>query len=87
MALHAPIGYTAYEKSYMGWLDIPELTDDKAVTLMTDPNAGESTQAALIRNPFNTKEYLILENRQTGTWTPASLPTGLMVDSREVRHV
>lgn len=75
---YAPIGYTAYEKSYMGWLDIPELTDDKAVTL-TDPNAGESTQAALIRNPFNTKEYLILENRQTGTWTPASLPTGLMV--------
>ena len=75
---YAPIGYTAYEKSYMGWLSIPELTDDQAVTL-TDPNQGESTQAALIRNPFNSKEYLILENRQTGTWTPASLPTGMMV--------
>ena len=75
---YAPVGYTAYEKSYMGWLDIPELTDDKAVTL-TDPNEGEGSQAALIRNPFNNKEYLILENRQTGTWTPASLPTGMMV--------
>lgn len=65
---YAPMGYTAYERSYMGWLDIKELNDAEAVTL-TNPNDAEGQFAAMFRNPSNTNEYFILENRQKGTWT------------------
>ncbi len=65
---YAPMGYTAYERSFMGWLDIKELSDAEAVTL-TNPNDSEGQFAAMFRNPSNTNEYFILENRQPGTWS------------------
>lgn len=64
---YAPMGYSAYERSFMGWLDIKELSDAEAVTL-TNPNETEGQFAAMFRNPSNEKEYFILENRQNGTW-------------------
>lgn len=64
---YAPVGYTAYERSFMGWYDMPELTEATAVTL-TNPNDDEGDFAVVIRNPSDSKEYFILENRQTGTW-------------------
>lgn len=68
---YAPVGYNAYEKSYMGWLDISELTEGQQKTL----KPGE---AALIRNANNTSEYFILENHQPGKWYPASMGSGLL---------
>ena len=72
----APEGYTAYERSVMGWLKIKELTDPQDVTLDSyDTEDGQ--QAVLIRN--SSKEYFILENRQPGTWYPANQGSGLLL--------
>lgn len=68
----APIGYTAYEKSYMGWLDIPTLSGEQSVTL-------QPGKAVLIRNANNTNEYFVLENREPDTWYPSSMGSGLLV--------
>lgn len=72
----APVGYNAYERSYLGWLDIPELTTEGSVTL-TDYDASEGTPAMLIRH--SEKEYFILENRQVGTWYPEDMGSGLLL--------
>lgn len=75
---YAPVGYNAYERSFMGWLNIRELSDAESVTL-TNPNDEEGEMAVMVRNPNNAKEYFILENRQPGTWYGAGKGTGLMI--------
>ena len=72
----SPIGYNAYERSYLGWLDIPELTDEGDVTLVGF-DAAEGNPAVLIRN--SQKEYFILENRQPDTWYPEDMGSGLLL--------
>ena len=68
-----PVGLTAYERSYFGWLDVKELGDEpEAVTL-------EPGEAAVIRNQANENEYYILENRQHDTWHPEKYGSGLLV--------
>ena len=75
---YAPIGYSAYERSFMGWLQLRELSGEEgeAVTL-GDPNDEDSEPAVFFRNPSDDNEYFILENRQPGTWY--TTPAGLMV--------
>lgn len=75
---YAPMGYNAYERSFMGWLDIKELSDAATVTL-TDPNLTEGQMAVMFRNPSNSNEYFILENRQPGTWYNSKYGSGLML--------
>lgn len=75
---YAPVGYNAYERSFMGWLDIHELTSNETVTL-TDNNLSEGQMAALLRNPNNSSEYFIFENRQPGTWYNSDNGSGLLV--------
>lgn len=73
---YAPVGYSAYERSFMGWIDLRELTEAEAVTLY-DPNEEDGESAVFFRNPDDDNEYFILENRQPGTWYDT--PAGLMV--------
>lgn len=72
----SPVGYNAYERSYLGWLDIPELTEEGDVTL-DNINVEAGNPAVLIRN--SQKEYFILENRQPGTWYPDDMGSGLLL--------
>ncbi|MBR1711851.1 MAG: M6 family metalloprotease domain-containing protein [Alloprevotella sp.] len=74
----APIGYTAYERSYLGWEDIPELTEADAVTLY-QWGSQYGSNSTLVRNPRDEREYFIFEQRQPGTWYPASFGTGMFV--------
>lgn len=75
---NAPVGMMAYERSYLGWLDIPVLNTEGNVQL-DDINNPEGTPARVIRNPNNPMEYYIVENRQMGTWYPKSYGSGLML--------
>lgn len=75
---YAPVGYNAYERSYMGWLDIRELNDAEGVKL-SSPADTEGEYAVMLRNPYDRNEYFIFENRSEDTWFPASLGTGLLV--------
>ena len=75
---YAPVGYNAYERSYMGWLDLRELKDAEAIKLAPQ-TSDDGEFAVLLRNPSDEKEYFILENRAAGTWYPEDLGTGLLV--------
>lgn len=85
---YAPVGFNAYERSCLGWLDIKELKDGEAVNLAPEDIqngdnsvTGETNTdlAVMFRNPNNYKEYFILENRQPGTWHQSSNGSGLLV--------
>lgn len=73
-----PVGYTAYERSYLGWLTIPEITSPQGVVL-GDPEVEGSVPAVLYRKPGNDKEYFIFENRQRSDWAAAEMGSGLLV--------
>lgn len=75
---YAPVGYNAYERSFLGWLDIPSLDKPGLITL-TNPNDTEGQMAVMFRNPSDNNEYFILENRQPGTWYPSSFGSGLLL--------
>lgn len=75
---YAPIGFGAYERCCLGWLDIPELKNAQAVKL-TPASSTEGDMAVLLRNPNDNNEYFILENRQPDTWFPSSDGSGLLV--------
>ena len=72
----APMGYTAYEKSYMGWLELKEIGDAKEVTLQSPIGSAENS-AYIIRS--SDTETFIFENRQPSTWYPKFLGSGIMV--------
>lgn len=76
----APIGYTAYERSYLGWQNLVELgSEAQKVTLskFDAASAEAGTNAVIIRN--SRSETFILENRQPGTWYPSSFGSGIML--------
>lgn len=75
---YAPVGYNAYERSFMGWLDIKELTEPGLVTLAS-PEDADGDMAVMFRNPNDRNEYFIMENRQPGTWYPSTSGSGVLL--------
>lgn len=78
---YAPVGYTAYERSMLGWLNVEELKASQNVSLYSFNNTYENqpNQAYVIRNSQNENEYYILENRQAGKWYPKAMGHGLLI--------
>ena len=75
-AAHAPIGYIAYEKSYMGWLELKEIGDAEQVILQS-PLGSAKNSAYIIRN--SDTETFIFENHQPGTWYHPDMGSGVLV--------
>lgn len=73
---YAPVGYMAYEKSYMGWLKLKEFGDAEEVTLQSPLGTAENS-AYIIRN--SNTETFIFENHQPDTWYPSAWGSGVMV--------
>lgn len=71
-----PIGYNAYEKSYLGWLDLKEVGDAEEVVLQSPFGKAENS-AYIIRH--SDTETFIFENRQPGTWYPTDYGSGVLV--------
>lgn len=74
---NAPMGYTAYERSFMGWLNLPELGTTAQKVTLNDIADENGTNAVIIRH--SSTETFILENRQPGTWYPSAYGSGLML--------
>jgi M6 family metalloprotease-like protein len=62
---YAPAPMTNYEREFMGWLQIEELTEAGWLTL--DP-LGTGGKGYKIVNPENANEYYVIENRQPVGW-------------------
>lgn len=71
-----PTAYTAYEKSFLGWLELKELGKTGVVTLQSPDEIAENS-AYIVRN--STYETFIFENHQPGTWSPRSFGSGVLV--------
>lgn len=73
---HTPCGYTAYEKEYLGWIEIEELDTATSVTLTP---LSEGGKAYKIVNDANPNEFYVVENRQLTQWDEYIPAAGMLV--------
>lgn len=78
---YRPTPYTAYERNYMGWMPLVELSQPTTVSGMKTIDEGGS--AYVIYNDGNRNEYYVLENRSVNDpWSRTlcqSLGSGMMI--------
>lgn len=72
-----PCGFSAFERTYMGWMTPLELTTDTTVTDI--PSLADSPDSYLIRNDGNPQEYYLIENRQNTGWDTGLPGSGIIV--------
>ena len=77
---YTPVGYSAYEKVFMGWVNyiIPEPNTYYTLPVWNQINK-HTDQAVCIRSDVNRNEYFILENRQRVGWDRYLPGQGIMV--------
>lgn len=63
-----PIGYSAYEKNFMGWLSYIEATENTFYTLPIFNSKNADNDKAVRITALNNNEYWILENRKKQNW-------------------
>lgn len=76
---YAPIGYNAYERAFLGWLNVVDLGDEPGYYHLYPFGSEEGPTAYRITNSANAKEYFLLENRQPDTWFPAKMGHGMLI--------
>lgn len=79
-----PCAYTAYERDFMGWRELEELTESGTITL--EP-ISENGIGYKIVNDENPNEYYILENRQRVGWDAGILTKNTTNPGLQVTHV
>jgi len=75
---YAPVGYLAYERNVLGWLELPEIAVDEAAHIDFSTFGGEGACAWLLRHPSDERQFYILERREPGTWYPENYGSGLL---------
>ncbi len=77
---YTPVGYSAYEKVFMGWLQYINPEPNTYYTLPIWNQIGKDTDKAVcIRSDMNRNEYFILENRQRVGWDRYLPGQGIMI--------
>lgn len=79
---YRPVGYSAYQRSMLGWLAIEELKEEggtKTLDKLHESSSVIAPKAYLIRNPQKETEYFIFENRQDSKWFDVRFGKGLLV--------
>ena len=75
-----PVGYSAYERMYMGWLQPEPLTASSPhVVLDALADSAGVHRAYLISHPDHADEYLLLENRTPSPWFDSTFGQGMLV--------
>ena len=74
---YTPIGYSAYEKAFMGWLTYTKPVKNTKYTL-PQLNSGND-KAVKVTSPLNSNEYYVLENRAKQGWDKYIPDEGMMV--------
>ena len=77
---YTPVGYSAYEKALMGWIDYIKPEHNTYYTLpVWNMRDKASDQAVCITSDINRNEYFILENRRRQGWDRYLPGQGIMV--------
>lgn len=79
---YRPVEYSAYERSYMGWLNVEELNDEARFAqlgALDGSHGNDLPRAYVLRNPNNAKEYYLLENRNKNTWHTSTMGQGMYI--------
>ncbi|MDE5808146.1 MAG: M6 family metalloprotease domain-containing protein, partial [Muribaculaceae bacterium] len=77
---YTPIGYSAYEKEFMGWIDIEEGKKNTYYSLPVLNQVNAATDKAVrLTNPADPDEYFILENRRRQGWDKYMDAEGLLI--------
>lgn len=74
---YTPVGYTAFERFYLGWQDLIELKNDTTVAGMKALQVGGEAYA--MYNDNRRSEYFILENRSRTGWDAYIPGQGMLV--------
>lgn len=75
-----PVGYSAYEKAFMGWTKLTPAAPDTYYTLPVLNEPGNpQTLALTLTNPQDSNEYFILENRRKTGWDSYIQDEGMMI--------
>jgi len=73
---NTPAGYTAYEKEFLGWMDIETIDTEQALTLRPTADGGKAYR---IVTGENTDEYFLIENIQKQGWNRGAYGHGLLI--------
>lgn len=73
-----PAGYTAYEKYAAGWITPIELKENTSVSGMK--TLAEGGDAYIFKNPNNSDEYYLIENRQKKGWDAELAGSGIIIN-------
>ena len=77
---YTPIGYSAYEKNFMGWIDYVTASPGTHYTLPIWNQKNEDTDKALfIPSDINGDEFFIIENRRQQGWDRYLPAQGLLI--------
>ena len=77
---YSPVGYSAYEKVFMGWVNYITPEPNTYYTLPAwNQKTRESDKAVCIVSDVNKNEYFIFENRQRTGWDRSLPGTGILV--------
>ena len=74
---HTPVGYTSYERHFMGWMDLTEGAENTYYT-MSPLNTDDGT-AVKVANDANPDEYYLLEYRTRTGWDSYLPAEGILV--------
>lgn len=73
---YVPIGYSAYERDFCGWRELPVLNTKGDYTLDAITAGGHGYK---IVNEANENEYYIIENRQRQKWDKYIFNSGMLI--------
>ena len=77
---YTPIGYSAYEKAFMGWIDLEvgKPNTKYSLPVLSDPNDPQSKAVVLV-NEADNDEYFIFENRARKGWDEFIAEDGMLI--------
>ena len=77
---YLPVGYSAYEKAFMNWIEYIDPEPDTYYTLpVWNQKTQETDQAVRVVSDLNRNEYFIFENRKRVGWDRCLPGQGIMV--------
>ena len=77
---YSPIGYSAYEKVFMGWIEYIKPEPNTYYTLpIWNQKSAATDKAVCIVSDVNKNEYFILENRQRVGWDSFLPGQGILI--------